>query len=165
MADLKVCFVKAQGCASKLIEWFGGGGFSHVVIRLPSRSDWVIDARSDIVNGIPPGVQQRPVSYLAKYPCLWLAVPATDVQLSMCEAALKSQRGKPYDKDGIVGFALGRLKDRNWADQSAWFCSELAIWAMQDARICPPLALDPPRITPGSAALICGALGARATVF
>jgi hypothetical protein len=43
---------------------------------------------------------------------------------------LYSQIGKPYDWRGVVAFGLG---DRDWRDNSAWFCSELQVWATEAA--------------------------------
>ena len=144
-------FVRGQGLASAAIEWFGGGGFSHVTTLWDKES--VLDSRME------GGVQIRPIGYLAKDQTIWLKIPANPGKILACRNALRSQVGKPYDKIGIWNFANGSLMDRNWQDQSAWFCDELAVWSWEQAEICPRLLLAPNRITPGGAALVASALG------
>lgn len=163
MSGLTIGFVRAAGLFGGLIGWFGGAEFSHYTTILPSDPSYVIDARNNSVAGVPAGVQKRPLSYLKHDRILWLNLAATAQQLAAVETALKSQLGKPYDQQGILNFATGQMHDRNWQDESAWFCSELGIWSLQQAGLCPQLALKPNRITPGDAALIVGALGAQAT--
>jgi beta-lactamase class D len=43
---------------------------------------------------------------------------------------LQTQIGKPYDWRAIVSFVFG---DREWQNADSWFCSELQIWAMEQA--------------------------------
>lgn len=42
-------------------------------------------------------------------------------------ASAKSQLGKPYDLQAIIGFPLGR----DWAEDDKWFCSELLAWCFE----------------------------------
>lgn len=62
---------------------------------------------------------------------------------------------------GIVDFITGSYKDRNWRDQSAWFCDELGIWAQEQAGICPRLTAPAYKLTPGAVALVDIALGGQ----
>ena len=149
---LVVGFVRGHGIASTAIEWFGGGGFSHVTTLWDK--DHVLDSR---VEG---GVQIRPLGYLSSDSTVWVKIPAPPEQVSFCRTALYSQLKKPYDKLGIWNFLSGSAKDRNWRNQAAWFCDELAVWSWEQAGICPQLLLAPNRITPGGAALVASALGA-----
>ena len=41
--------------------------------------------------------------------------------------AARSQIGKPYDWTALVGIML---KNRNWAEDDAWFCFELVAWTL-----------------------------------
>ena len=160
---LIVAAVRSNGLIGRAIEWWGGGGWSHFTTLLPGGRE-VIDARSDRVLGVPAGVQVRPASYLEDYECLWLAIPTTAYKTSQVYAALHSQLGKPYDSAGIIAFATGDGRDRNWRDESAWFCSELAIWAQEQAGVCPQLPTPGYKITPGDALLVDAALGGVKTV-
>lgn len=162
-AHIRVMFTAGSELSSKAIEWFGGGGWSHMANILPDGS--VIDARNDIVkfNGhsFPTGVQHRPKGYLEAECGRWIELenPCTVFQAKAWEAHLWSQVGKPYDQIGILDFVTGSLKDRNWRDQSAWFCSELGVWALEKAGICSALAAPVFRIPPGEGLLISMALG------
>jgi hypothetical protein len=153
------------GFFSGAIEWLAGGYFSHYTTVLPSDSRYVIDARNDgmTIDGdwIKAGVQRRPVSYLKDSQMLWLELSLPGPQARAVECALRSQIDKPYDKVGILAFATGKYKNYNWRDESAWFCSELGIWALEQAGVCNELPLTPNRITPGDGALVVGALGAK----
>lgn len=157
---LHIGFVRASGFSSRVIEWFGSGFFSHVTTRQPSNPLCVIDARSDTVEGVPPGVRVRPIHYLKDYEVVWLALPCALSQLHAIERALLSQVGKPYGFADIWDFALGRVRLRDWAAEDDWFCSELEIWSLVTGGRCGKLPLSPNFITPGAASLIVGALGA-----
>jgi len=153
-------FVQNAAASSRLIEWFGGGGFSHVDAVLPNGA--LLGARSDAIGGQDPGVRIRPPGYEA-WPRLIIMrkeVPAS--QARAWERFLAAQVGAPYDKRGIWDFVTGgNLTDsgRDWRDPSAWFCSELWVRSLEVAGVIPLLPLSPNRITPGTAACIAGAAG------
>lgn len=155
-----------KGIASQAIGWFGGGYFSHTTTLLPNKR-FVLDARADEVGGKPTGVQLRPVGYLEKMygsGITWLKIPCSSIMEQLTYSALYSQLGKPYDTIGILDYALGRLRDRNWMDKSAWFCSELAVWSWIEGKfLSRPLvpSAEPNRITPGGSVRIAWGLGAR----
>lgn len=159
---LPVLFCSGDDAASEMIERVGGK-YSHVATLLPGGTQ-VLDARSDVIEGVAPGVQIRPASYLAGYTVDLYELPCTQAQLDSVYTRLRSQLGKPYDKAGIINFGTGIItgdfSDRNWREESAWFCDELAVWAWEQAGVCPPLPITPNRITPGGACLIAGALRA-----
>lgn len=163
-AHIRVMFTAGSEFSSRAIEWWGGGGWSHMANILSDGS--VIDARNDVVKfndqSFDTGVRHRPKGYLEAEYGRWieLEIPCTVFQARSWEAHLWSQVGKPYDQLGILGFLTGSLKDRNWRDESAWFCDELALWAQEKANICPRLLTPVFRVTPGSALLIDMALGA-----
>lgn len=158
--SLRVRFVADQSFVSRTIGWFGGGIWSHMATYISD--DIVIDSRMDIIQGILPGVRERPIEYLDRYKqWLTLEIPCTEVQEAACITALRSQLGKPYDKIGIWNFATGSMDDTNWRDLSAWFCDALAIWAQEVAGICPFLTLPAVRLTPSTAFLIDQALGGK----
>lgn len=154
-SSVRLSFVAARAFSSRLIEWFGGGGFSHVDAMLPDGR--LLGARSDVIGVIPPGVQIRSADY-EKWPKrLLLEIPCTVEQSKDFHGFLQGECGKPYDRLAIVGFAI----NRNWRDEDSWFCSELVTRALEVAGICPDLRLTPNRITPGACALIACALGGR----
>lgn len=172
---VEVMLVRGRGLSSAAIGYFGAGYWSHYAnivprgapIRHPTGRvghgvfdrSYVLDARYDRVGGAPPGVQYRDMRYLEGEERIILRIPCTFEQKKAWLAAGDSQVGKPYDSAGIWDFITGGRKDRNWRDQSAWFCDELGVWMLERAGICPPLPAHVNRITPGAASLVCGALG------
>ena len=122
----------------------------------------VIDARLGPAGGQPGGVWIRPGNYLDSV-AKWVDVeiPCSAGQAKYWEMLLLSQRKKPYDTLGIIDFVTGSYRDRNWRDESAWFCDELGIWAQEGANICPQLPTDTFKLTPGEALLIDIALGGK----
>lgn len=99
--------------ASRLICWGTWGRHSHVDFVLP-------DGR--LFGAVPGGVMARPFDPSA----LRIERYLVDAPASVLERAL-SQEGKPYDWEGVLGYALRR----DWQEDDAWFCSELVAWAFQ----------------------------------
>jgi len=161
-SDLIVGHCRGRDILSRTIGWFGGGYFSHSTTLLPCRCH-VIDARSDKVAGIKEGVRIRPVSYLAKYEVVWTRIPCEGWQAQLVYKALRSQLGSDYDKIGILNFATGQIKDRNWTREMEWFCSELVAYSWIKATILPPAifnSLTPNRLPPGVVATMAWTLRA-----
>jgi len=163
-AFLPVLFCSGPDWESKEIERFGGK-YSHVATLLPGGKQ-VLDARANVIGGVPAGVQVRPASYLASpYVVDLYEIPCTAAQLEAAYRRLQTQAGKPYDTLAIINFGIGLVsgdyEDRNWREESAWFCDELCVWSWEMEGICPQLQITPNRIAPGPACLIAGALGAR----
>lgn len=73
------------------------------------------------------------------------------------EAWLKSQVGKPYDQDAIIGFILGR-KDHG---SGHWICSALQTGALEAVGCMPRLIVPPAQVTPDCLRTVFSALGAR----
>jgi len=157
-SKIKVRFCANNSFYSRLIEWDGGLAFSHMANFLSDGS--IVDAQLSPCGGQPAGVWVRPGNYLDSVP-RWIDVeiPCTVGQAADWERLLLSQVKKPYDRIGILDFVDGSYSDRNWRSESAWFCSELGIWAQEGAGICPRLTSPTYKIAPGAAALIDMALG------
>lgn len=116
----------------------------------------VIDARSDVIEGISPGVQRRPAKYLDAYPrWIKMRLPCTTEQWIGVVGSLKDQINKPYDQVGIWDFATCSLKDRNWREHSAWFCDELDAYVLEKWKVLQRIDLPMYRLTPGAVALMC----------
>lgn len=163
---LDISHVGGSGWSSKCIEWFGAGGFSHVDIVVP---DWYCDenklprgsllgARSDRIGGQPAGVYIRPPDYEAWPKRLVLRVPCTTEQAEKAFRWAARQIRSPYDRFGLVSsFILGR----DWREEGAWWCSELAVRMLEVGGIIPVLPVSFWKITPGDCALVCGAAKGR----
>lgn len=163
---------------SGLISWGieTGGGWSHMANLMADGS--IIDARSDRIRDtrtgkrclgpdgkpISPGVQRRPGSYLEgikKWVVLQGPEDGNGRSYDRWRLALEAQLGKPYDFIGILDFLTESPLDRNWRDQRAWFCDELAVWAMEQAGYTPQIPEPVFRITPSAALLLAIGLGWR----
>jgi hypothetical protein len=156
--SIKFQFVLGAGFSSSVIAWFGGGdnsalGFSHVDCMLPDGR--LLGARSDWVGGAPPGVRIRPSGYEAWKRRVVFELASTPAQEKLFYDFLMAQVGKPYDKLAIFSF----IADRDWRDDSAWFCSELAAAASEHAGACDALYLPANKLSPTAWAVVVSALG------
>lgn len=153
----RVIVVGGTDGGSRAIERAGFGLWSHMAAILADGS--VLDARSDIIDGIPPGVQLRPIAYLEAYPTSATFEAPSGDHYAAWEAALRSQLLKPYDMRGIEDFGIGTFTghyaDPNYAAAAskAWFCDELQFWgAVQSKDIPePPAWVNPFTLTPVAA--------------
>ena len=150
-------FFGASGFSSRAIEWFSSGYFSHVAaIWSPTE---LLDSRSDVVGGVPPGVEMRLAKYETAQIMVDMELDCTPAQESNWRAFLIEQLHKPYDKPAILGFAFGR----NWQEPDSWFCSELQAAALQECGRSPHLYAPANKINPVCFATIVSALGGQVT--
>lgn len=152
---IRLQFVLAAGPASRLIAWFGAGGFSHVDAVWTHGS--LLGARSDRVGGEPSGVYVRPPGYARWLRRTVFEVPASPSEERRWRGFLFDQLAKPYDRRAILAFVCGR----NWREDDSWICSELQARALEVAGVCPRLCLPAHKITPGALALVVSAIGGR----
>lgn len=146
-------FIGADDLGSEAIEWFSHGSFSHVDSVLEDGR--LLGARSDVVGGVPAGVQIRPPDYETFARVLRVELPAPNAVVDAYYGFLRSQIGKPYDKDGILAFVLWR----DWRTPDAWFCSEIAARGLEvSGYLAYPLASPANRVTPSELVQICSVL-------
>jgi uncharacterized protein YycO len=153
--SVRLRFFGSTGLPSDTIEWFSAGYFSHVAALWDDKS--LLDSRSDVVGGVPPGVRIRPQLAESARIMVTMELGCNQSQLLRWRTFLTSQIGKPYDKPGIFGFAF----NRDWREPDSWFCSELQAAALETAGISPHLYAPANKITPVALATIFSALGAR----
>lgn len=142
-------FVRGTDFGARAIEWFSHcGDFSHVDTVLP---EGLLGSRSDTTGGKPPGVQIRDPSYVGAERTLRVEIPASPGMTQRYVDFLRSQLGKPYDVDGILGFIVGR----DWRNPVDWFCSELVTAGLEQSGYF-PFALSSPsnKITPADLVLL-----------
>lgn len=112
---MKIIYCSKPSLVSWLIRIFTWSRFSHTAIV--EDDVYIID--STMTHG---GVQRRRLAeIIEEYPTLVIVDVAVEDETKALEFA-RSQLGKPYDWTAIVGFIMRR----DWADESDWFCSELA---------------------------------------
>ena len=147
---------RAKGFSSRLIEWFGAGGFSHAEVM--DQQGWWWSARSEAcwVDKFyyPKGFWSRPPNYCKDE--LWIfTVEVSEEEYTKFWAFVKLQEGKPYDWLAILHFGLRWLRlKRNWRDPSSWFCSEVMAAACESAGVFEKLFKRFVSVTPGDFALL-----------
>jgi len=140
-------YVREHGPLSGGVAWFSQGQVSHCGAIMPRDSEWPgyeLGARSDLVAGMPRGVQVRRPNYAPFSRSIIVRIPCTTLQKQSFYAFLISQLKKPYDYDAIFGF----IADRDWRHPGAWICSELLTAAKESCEIIRPVYLAANKITP-----------------
>lgn len=156
MPEIAVDFILGSGLPSRLIAWYGCGynGYSHCASVL--NDGRYLDARSDVLGGVPAGVHIRLPDTETWVKKRRATLQVTEQEYADWEANLRGKIGCPYDKGGIMGFILG--KDDHGKGQ--WFCSALAINAVQHIKKVPyPLPILAHQISPDAALLILATAG------
>jgi uncharacterized protein YycO len=112
---MQVILVRAHSVGSLAIRARLWENWSHAAVLLPNGD--VIDATFKA-----GGVRRRRFDDVLKHASAHkvLRLPVPDEVSAM--AFLHQQLGKPYDWRAILGWVTS---DRDWADDSAWFCFEL----------------------------------------
>ncbi len=111
---MKIILCRNHSIGSYLLRLVMWSRYSHTAIR---DGDYVYD--STMLQG---GVEVHPYARWKEH------YPVTDERevevkdLGAARAWLKDQVGKPYDWTAL----LGLLSRRDWQQDDAWFCSELA---------------------------------------
>jgi hypothetical protein len=147
-------FAAMDDPASEAIKFFERGWPSHVDAVLPDGR--LLGARSDVVMGIPAGVQIRPAGY-EEFTRTCVLTLETDPEIEKAfYSFLFTQLGKPYDKTAIVAFAF----HRDWQEEDSWFCSEMQAAALLASKFLPnPLSEVANVITPRDCLLIASPWG------
>jgi hypothetical protein len=145
--------VLGTGASSKIIAWWGAGGFSHIDVVTPR--DHLRGARSDVIKGIPAGYRDRPQNYERWAKQVRFTLEVTNEQYVKYWQFSDAHLGDPYDERGLfMAFLLGhrhKLRDpRNkwvgWCSQEVARNGEYAgIWTI------PPQKTN---IEPGDCAMI-----------
>ena len=143
------------------IRFVAGNDLTSRVIRLAEYGFWATHVETLMPDGTllgahaSDGVQARPKDYdrggFSRQ--LLVPIPATPEQTDEFHAFLRSQIGKPYDFEAIVGI----VAQCDWRNDKAWMCSELvAAGLCQDkVGIFPPhLATEFNHVTPRDLLLI-----------
>jgi hypothetical protein len=147
-------FSAQNDLGSLIIELGGAGPFSHV--DLLEANGRLYGSRSDVLAGVPAGVQSRPVDYQSFARKVRFNFSTTPAQEKTFWDFAYAQRGKPYDGEAILGFVV----NRDWRESGAWFCSELAAACLETAGVCPPLYSPVNKVEPVTLAIVCSALKA-----
>lgn len=123
---------------------------STPIIRFASWSPWshqaiVMEDGESVIDATftHGGVRQRLLADVLAASSHW-ALRTFDVpDPEAAYAFARAQLGKPYDKSGVLGLAL----HRDWQEDDAWWCSEIAEAFLAAGRLVRFL-VDANRITP-----------------
>lgn len=152
MGTIVLQFVEGTGLGSGMIKWFGHGSYSHVDAVLLDGS--LLGARSDVIDGIPAGVQIRPASYVAHEKVSRIVLPADDDVAKAFYDAMHAEIGRPYNKMGIVAFFF----NANWTSVGHWFCSQLVTAKLLVSGWLKGLSEDPNKVDPDDLYLVISAV-------
>jgi hypothetical protein len=119
------------------------------------------------IEGNPKGVAIRPPDYqpFAIRRTAHVYVPER-VETKFYEL-MRAQLGEPFDNHAMHAvFQPSAFTGRDWRDESAWFCSELKAWALEEAGAFqnPPL-ISKDRVTPPDLLLMIGHMVTNADTF
>jgi len=119
---MHVIFTRSLWPGSAMIRFCTWSSWGHCGIITPENT--VIEACAfHRVGERPLADVQRDAS---KFSTRFIEVPDPDAGIAWA----RSQKGKPYDYKGVGGFVI---RDANWQDEDAWFCSELVETAIVKA--------------------------------
>ena len=113
---MKILFCTSNKIGARGIRLVTWSSFSHVCI---------IDGQ-DVIEAVWPKVKVTPLGEVLNNHIHHAIVDIPSNDESVLVAA-RSQIGKKYDLTGMLGLSL----HRDWQDDSAWWCSELVAWALQ----------------------------------
>lgn len=131
-ATITLQFCSFNSFWGRVIPWFtqAPDGVGHVDIVTDDGD--LLGAQHEAMGGCKPGVWIRPASYVKESGgkrIIRATFGVTSKQKQRFWDFASMQIGKPYDVTSIKGFMAGR----NWRDDKAWFCSELAAAALEAA--------------------------------
>jgi hypothetical protein len=157
MGQLSWQFVLGADAASQIIAWWGQGygGYSHVDFLLPSGE--CLGARSDVINGIPAGVQIRPAGYAKWKARRVVTLQCTEEESAAGEAFLRNQIGDKYDKRDILGLLIGRPIS---SGKGYWICSAVELAMLEFINRMPKFSVTPQQCPPNMLLVILEAIGA-----
>jgi hypothetical protein len=164
VSEIAVDFLAGTDIASRLIEWFGAGEWSHCASVLSDGR--YLDSRNDVLtradplchvpDKVPAGVHIRdPKSEK------WIRKRRATLQVSLTEyqeweANLRAHVTAKYDRKAILGF----LEGESMHTAGRWICDALALNSVQHIHRVPfPLVKPAHRCTPGEVLLILQTAG------
>ncbi len=153
MKTIRLQFSARDSVSSDVIRAITHGQWSHV--DAITEDNRLLGARAAACDGIPEGVQIRPLNYLPFSATEMIALPATDAMVTAFWNFLLQQVGKPYDESAYASFVL----TRDWRKDNAWCCTELIARAMEVSGVLPyPLVMPMNRIAPTDLILVLSVL-------
>jgi hypothetical protein len=160
VSEIAVDFLAGIGWISRGIAQFGfPQGYSHcasVGVFAPFKEERYIDARDNVIAGVPAGVHIREPATEKWVRKQRASLPVTQAEFDAWEASLRAKITTDYDRDAILGF----LEGKSIHTAGRWICSALAINAVQHIKkVRYPLSIPAHEISPDTALLILDTAG------
>lgn len=169
MSEIAIDFLLGPDWISRTIAWFGQGpnGWSHCasVIRDDIHGERYLDARSDVVGGVPPGVHVRSIAEEKWIKKCRASLEVTQAEYDSFEANLRAKISDLYAKPDILGFILNKDLHRS----GTYYCMALALngvqhvgrsWKQGHLGYVPfPLPVPVHQVTPDAGLLILATAG------
>lgn len=160
MPQIAADFLAGNSLFSYVIERCGGIlGYSHVasVIKDKVHGERYLDARCDVIAGVPAGVHVRAIEserWTRKRRVSWMV---SDCIYAEWEANLRAKVTTLYDRMAILGF----LEGSSMHTAGRWICSALFINSLQHVGMVRyPLYKAAHELSPNDALLIADVSGA-----
>lgn len=158
MSEIAADYLLGASLPSRLIAWYGEGygGFSHVApiivdTYMGARRERYLDARNDVVAGVPSGVHIRDPKAEKWIKRCRVSLGVSQDEYQEWEDNLRARIGDQYARTDIVDFITGR--DQH--DAGHWICSAHWIDSLQHIhRIVYPLPIPAHQITPNGSLLL-----------
>lgn len=116
--------VKGYGFGSKVIAFFGAGGYSHIDVESPA--GYLRGARSDKIGHVLPGYRDRPQNYETWAKVTRYTLDVADEQYAKYWQFSDAHLGDPYDERGLfMAFLFGhKHKLRDPRNKWVGWCSQ-----------------------------------------
>jgi hypothetical protein len=118
---LRIILSASNMIGSKIIRCLTWSDWSHAAIVFGDNQDQVVEATYPRVRqtSLEDFLSDKTNHTIIDFPC-----PNPDFAIE----AAKAQIGKKYDVSAVLAFLY---HFRDWADDTEWFCSELAAYALE----------------------------------
>jgi hypothetical protein len=146
------------------LRFVTGNSWVSNAIRAGERDGWCTHVEAVMPDGtllgahLVGGVQARLVGYdkaemtrelFVELHAADATIYAPDIE-NVFYIFLRTQLGKPYDTEAVLGLGVGR----NWRNADSWFCSELIAAALETCGYLPRLSAADNHISPRDLLLV-----------
>lgn len=166
---IRLQFSTSTEWSSAVIRRMCHSPFSHVdVLDADGNCIGASDSpKAAVLRGNPNGVAVRPPDYQVfgvRHVAELSATPEVEKRFF---DLIDSQLGKPFDDSALYAFLSPDVStERDWREADAWFCSELAAWALEQSGFWPyTLLVAKNRVSPADLLLLVNPYASNIETF